>query len=96
MLKAGIKKIAWAVGIALMAILAVFVFSVWGLVGSLALLAVWLLLYIGSMFVMRRNQQKLRNMFAKMSEEQRQATLAALSESDRAEVLEALKTRERS
>ncbi|MFC2952758.1 hypothetical protein ACFOOP_12545 [Marinicaulis aureus] len=86
-----LRKLAWLGAIVLMAALAVFVFSMWGLAGSAVLLGFWLVFYAGSSFVLRRNQQRARDIFANMTEEQRQATLAALSESDRAEILEALK-----
>ena len=90
-----LRKLAWAAGIFFMAALAVFVFSMWGLLGSAVLILVWVTLYAASMFVLKRNQQRARDVFAGMTEEQRQATLAALSEADRAEILEALNAKQK-
>lgn len=83
-----------ALTIAGMAALALLVFSLWGLRGSLVLIALWGVAYLGFLFWHRRAQRLIRERFASMTGRQRAEALSALSEDDRAEVLAAIKGHE--
>ncbi len=74
--------------------LTVFVFHAWGLRGSAVLIAFFCLFWLGFQIRIRRNRRRIRDMFATIPEHQRAAALAALSEDERAEVLDALKVRQ--
>ncbi|MCL4677757.1 MAG: hypothetical protein KJ017_04080 [Alphaproteobacteria bacterium] len=81
--------------IAAMAALALFVFSLWGLRGSLVLIALWGFAYLGFSLWHRRAQRLIRERLARMDERQRANALSALSETDRIEVFDAIKVHER-
>lgn len=81
--------------IAAMAALALFVFSTWGLRGSLVLIALWGCSYLAFLLWHRRAQRLIRERLARMDERQRADALSALSEADRIEVLDAIKVNER-
>lgn len=81
--------------IAAMAALALFVFSTWGLRGSLVLIALWGCSYLAFLLWHRRAQRLIRKRLARMDERQRADALSALSEADRIEVLDAIKVNER-
>lgn len=76
--------------IAGMAALALFVFSLWGLRGSLVLVALWGLAYLSFFLWHRRAQRLIRERLARMTGRQRAEALFSLSEADRAEVLAAI------
>lgn len=80
--------------IAAMAALSMFVFSLWGLHGSIVLIALWGLSTLGFFLWRRRTQRRIRERFARMTGRQRAEALAGLSESERAEVLEAIEFNE--
>lgn len=80
--------------IAGMAALALLVFGLWGLRGSLVLIGLWFVAYLGFSLWYRRAQSLIRERFASMTARQRAEALSALSEEDRAEVLAALKGHE--
>jgi len=81
--------------IAAMAALALFVFSTWGLRGSLVLITLWGCSYLAFLLWHRRAQRLIRERLARMDERQRADTLSALSEADRIEVIDAIKVNER-
>lgn len=81
--------------IAAMAALALFVFSIWGLSGSLVLIALWGCSYLAFFLWHRRAQRLIRARLARMDERQRADALSALSDADRIEVLDAIKVNER-
>lgn len=81
--------------IAAMAMLALFVFSTWGLRGSLVLIALWGCSYLAFFLWHRRAQRLIRERLARMDARQRAEALSALSEADRIEVLAAIKVNER-
>jgi hypothetical protein len=78
-----------------MAALALFVFSIGGLRGSLVLIALWGCSYMAFFLWHRRAQRLIRERLARMDERQRADALSALSEADRIEVLDAIKVNER-
>lgn len=77
-----------------MAALALIVFGLWGVRGSLILIALWSAAYLGFLFRHRRAQRLIRERLAQMTERQRAEAMSALSEEDRAEVLAAIKGKE--
>lgn len=81
--------------IAAMAALALFVFSIGGLRGSLVLIALWGCSTLAFLLWHRRSQRLIRERLAQMDERQRADALSALSEADRTEVLDAIKVNER-
>ncbi len=81
--------------IAGMAALALLVFSLWGLRGSLVLIALWFVAYLGFSLWYRRAQSLIRERFASMTARQRAQALSAMTEEERAEVLAAIKNNER-
>lgn len=80
---------------AALAALALIVFGTWGLRGSLVLVALWVLSYLGFFLWHKRAQRLIRERFAAMTGRQRAEALFALSEADRSEVLGAIKNNER-
>ncbi|MCL4676992.1 MAG: hypothetical protein KJ017_00180 [Alphaproteobacteria bacterium] len=81
--------------IAGMAALALLVFGLWGLRGSLVLIGLWFVAYLGFSLWYRRARRLIRKRFGQMTARQRAQALSALSEEDRAEVLAAIKNNER-
>lgn len=80
--------------IAGMAALALLVFGQWGLRGSLVLIALWVVAYLGFFLWHCRARRLIRERLASMTGSQRAEALSALSEEDRAEVLAAMKGHE--
>lgn len=86
-----VRRLAMPLYVAGASALTVFVFHRWGLRGSAVLIVLFGLFWIGFRLWIQRTRRRIRETFAAIPEHQRAAALAALSESERAEVLNALK-----
>ena len=84
------SKFVWFVLVAATAAVTLFVFRKWGLTGSVVLMGLWGLFVLGISIRQRRLQALIRKKLANMSEVER---VAALSADERAEVMSALKGR---
>lgn len=89
-----LRTVAWLVLVAAIAVLAVAVYATWGLRGSALLLTFWILFYAVSRFRLRRAQRRAREVLAGMTDLERVVALSRLGESDRGDILEALRAGE--
>jgi hypothetical protein len=84
------RNAASALVLVCLAALALVVHRLWGLRGSLGLIAFWAVAWLGFFVWRRRVQRQIRARFKSMTGRQRAEALFALNEEDRAEVLEAI------
>lgn len=89
-----LRTITGIIFTALTAGLALLLLRFFGLSGPLVLIALFGLSYLGFWLWRRRAQHLIRERFARMTGRQRAEALIGLSDADRAEVLDAIKSNE--